>query len=119
MLAKFRIGDILPQLVDRVVASYDSDERTQHIDREPLPSRSAIIGIVRLLLELAYPDYVGRRNLNAYNVRFHVGELLPKIGETLHEQIYRAYGYRDEIEKKDDVAGVVAGSEDVTIRVEE
>lgn len=99
MLAKFRIGDRLPDLVEKVVTSYDSDTRTQHVDRAALPNRSAIIEIIELLLELAYPDYFGRQNLNRHNVRFHVGELLPRIGERLHEQIFHALCYQHEIEQ--------------------
>ena len=81
MLAKFRIGDKLPDLVEKIVASYSSDERTRHIDRVFLPNRAEIVEIIRLLLELGYPGYYGRQNLNRSNVKFHVGELLPKIGE--------------------------------------
>ena len=98
MLAKFRIGDRLPELVDKVVASYNSDERTRHIDRMFLPNRAEIVEIIRLLLELAYPGHYGRQNLNQHNVKFHVGELLPKIGEKLHEQIYQALCYQAESE---------------------
>ena len=100
MLSKFRIGERLPELVDRIVASYESDERTRHLDRPSLPSGARIIEIIQLLIELAYPDYYGRQGLNRYNVKFHVGELLPRIGEQLHEQVYRALCYQAEVEGK-------------------
>jgi serine O-acetyltransferase len=94
MLAKFGMGEQLPGLVDDIVSSYNEDERTRHLDHVYLPGRLEIIEIIHLLLELAYPGYHGRQNLNRYNVTFHVGELLPKIGEKLYEQVYRAICYK-------------------------
>ena len=105
MLSKFRIGNKLPELVEKVVASYNSDERTRHIDQAFLPNRSEIVEIIHLLLELAYPGYYGRQNLDQYNVKFHVGELLPKIGEKLHEQVYRALSYLAELNGQAETQG--------------
>lgn len=93
---KFQIGERLPGLVDRIVESYFGDERTRHIDRAYLPNRSEIICSIKLLLELAFPGYYGRQNLNRHNVRFHVGELLPRLGEKLFDQIHQALCYQQE-----------------------
>lgn len=90
----FQIDEHLSELVDRIVDSYFSDDRTRHIDRAYLPSRAEIIQIIELLLELSFPGYYGRQNLNRNNVRFHVGELLPRLGEKLHEQIDQALCYQ-------------------------
>lgn len=81
------LGDALPRLVNQIVASYLSDPRTQHIDREHLPARTAIVGICDLLLELTYPGYIGRRGLTHHNIGYHVGELLPRLWEQLVEQV--------------------------------
>jgi len=81
------LGEQLPRLVERIVASYFSDARTQYIDRDYLPARRAIIEICNLLLELTYPGFVGRRGLTRHNISYHVGELLPKLWELLVEQI--------------------------------
>lgn len=81
------LGEALPQLVDRIVASYFADARTQHIDRQHLPSRAAIIQIVEILLELTYPGFVGRMSLTRHNIRYHVGELLPRLWELLSAQL--------------------------------
>ena len=87
MKDKFGLEDHLPGLVERIVASYNSDERTHHIDKQFLPSRIRIIEAVEMLLELLYPGYWGRQHLTSHNVSYHVGELLPRIGEILHEEI--------------------------------
>jgi serine O-acetyltransferase len=101
MLEKFKLAAKLPALVNEIVQSYQSDERTRHIDQAHLPSRSEIIDIIYLLLELSYPGYHGRQNLNEYNVTFHVGELLPKLSEKLHEQVFRALSYKRQTEHCD------------------
>ena len=81
------LGDLLPRLVDRLVASYLADRRTQHVDGEYLPARAAIAGICDLLLELTYPGYIGRTHLTRHNISYHVGELVPRLWEHLTEQI--------------------------------
>jgi serine O-acetyltransferase len=82
-----RLGEALPRLVTRIVESYFSDPRTQHIEREFLPSREIIIEICDLLLELTYPGYFGRKGLNQHNISYHVGELVPRVWEKLAGQI--------------------------------
>jgi serine O-acetyltransferase len=81
------LGAALPKLVDRIVASYLADDRTQRIDKEYLPSTAAIIGICNLLMELTYPGFFGRMGLTRHNIAYHVGELLPRLWEQLTEQI--------------------------------
>ncbi len=94
MAIKFRIGEQLPALVEKIVDSYNRDERTRHIDSGYLPNRAEIEDIIQLLLEISYPGYFGRQNLNPFNIRFHVGELLPKLGEKLFEQVLQALCYQ-------------------------
>lgn len=83
------LGEALPRLVARIVKSYQSDARTQYIDREFLPSRRVCIDICNLLMELTYPGYVGRKGLTRHNISYHVGELLPRLWELLSDQIMR------------------------------
>ena len=96
MASKFEFGEQLTQLVDKIVESYQSDERTRHIDRIYLPNREAIVEVLQTLLELVYPGYFGRQNLTQHNVRYHVGELLPRIGDMLFEQVHQALVLRQE-----------------------
>ena len=97
----FEFGEKLPDLVERIVASYHSDPRTHHINRAYLPARAQIIRTIELLLELLYPGYFGRQHLTDHNISYHVGELLPKIGEQLQIEIYQALCHQQEIEGKD------------------
>lgn len=92
----FVMGRKLGELVDRVVTSYLADTRTQHIDRVHLPARDEIIQLVGDLLELLYPGFIGRQHLTQHNVAFHVGDLLPRIGELTYRQVYLCLRYADE-----------------------
>ncbi len=96
----FIIGSKLGELVGRIVESYDADRRTQHIDKHYLPSRSEIVQLVRYLLELLYPGFIGRQNLTRHNVAFHVGDLLPRIGETAFRQVFMCLKYTEEAEPR-------------------
>jgi serine O-acetyltransferase len=92
----FVIGSKLGELVHQVVASYNADPRTQHIDRVYLPSRSQIIQLVQDLLELLYPGFIGRQHLTQHNVAFHVGDLLPRIADVVYRQVYLCLCYMQE-----------------------
>ncbi|MFQ5590032.1 MAG: serine O-acetyltransferase EpsC [Phycisphaerae bacterium] len=107
MTEDFIMGPKLAELVKRVVESYDSDARTQHIDRVHLPSRFKIIKLVNDLLELVYPGFIGRQRLTRHNVPFHVGDLLPRVGEGAYRQILLCLSYM----KETDHPGTPAGSQ--------
>lgn len=92
----FVIGAKLGELVDHIVAGYWTDARVHHIDRLYLPNRSEIVQLVRDLLELLYPGFIGRQRLTRHNVAFHVGDLLPRISESLYRQIYQCLCYMHE-----------------------
>jgi len=118
MTEDFIIGPKLGDLVDRVVRSYQSDARTQHIDRVYLPSRDEIVQLVRDFLELLYPGFIGRQHLTDHNVAFHVGDLLPRIGETAFRQVHMCLCYMSEHEHPGEAADGVCDKRAREITVE-
>jgi serine O-acetyltransferase len=86
----------LPQLVERMVASYLGDPRTQRIDCEFVPSTRRIVEICDLLLELSFPGFFGRKSLTSNNIGYHVGELLPKLLAALAPEIDRCLCFERE-----------------------
>lgn len=105
MIGEFDMDDRLKGLVDRLVDSYVADPRTRHIDRGYLPSNAEVIRIIELLFEISYPGYFGRQNLTFKNVRYHVGELLPRLGQALYSQIFLALCHQNEVEGNYNPAG--------------
>ena len=83
-----------------MLTSYRRDPRGQHINRRFLPSRDEIIEIVRLLLQLFYPGYVGRQDLTDENLALHVGTLLSTLREKLQHEIEICLSFAAETESR-------------------
>ena len=77
-------------LVEAIVASYDEQPATRHIDAGHLPNRDAIIELIKLIRELLFPGYFGKQNLTAAMLEYHVGELLTQIHDRLYQQVHNA-----------------------------
>ena len=58
-------------------------------NKQPLPSRDAVIGIVEALRTVLFPGYFGPSELTEDNVAFHVGSTLDRIRRDLRQQIKR------------------------------
>jgi serine O-acetyltransferase len=74
-------------LVAAIVASDLAEPRTRHIDAGSLPSRDAVIDLVKKLRELLFPGYFGKQNLSTQTLEYYVGELLGDIRTRLFEQV--------------------------------
>ena len=88
----------LERLVEGMLASYRRDPRGQHVNRRFLPSRDEILEIVRVLLQLFYPGYVGRQDLTDENLALHVGTLLSTLREKLQHQVEICLSFAAETE---------------------
>ena len=84
----------LADMVESLLASYQSDARTHHLDSEFLPNRAEIVEIIGELRELLFPGFFSRQRLTAENIRYHVGELLNSVSTKLRRQVFRAMRYR-------------------------
>jgi serine O-acetyltransferase len=77
------LSSVHANVVGELLASYSGDERARHISQRFLPSREAIVEILESVLDLLYPGYFGRRDLNEDNLAGHVAQsvatLAPKI----------------------------------------
>ena len=69
----------LEELTQELLGSYLGDERGRRIAHGYLPSREAIVEILTSVLDLMYPGYFGRQDLNADNLelarRAHAGRV--------------------------------------------
>ena len=90
----------LDVLVDRIIDSYQSDERTEHIDATFLPSRDAAIELLDLLRRLFFPGFFEDARLRAETLRVHVGELLEQISAAMQRQIDHALRYTANLERE-------------------
>lgn len=86
----------LDQLVDALLESYRADPRAHMLDRRHLPSRTEIVEIIQLLLQVLYPGYYGRQDLTPETVGYHVGGLLIALREKLSRQVEMCLRYKRE-----------------------
>jgi serine O-acetyltransferase len=59
------------------------------------------VELLERLVELMYPGFHGRQDLTEHNVGYHVGELLPRIGDLTFTQILQALCYQAEVNGND------------------
>ena len=85
--------DQLSPIVDRVVASYHAEPRTQHLDSTFLPSRAKSIALIEQLRRLVFPGFFDEKRLSSTEVRDHVSTLLAAIDNRLYEQVRQALRY--------------------------
>jgi serine O-acetyltransferase len=81
------LNESLEDLTTKVLDSYEAEPNTQRIGETFLPSRGRIVEILQQVRELLFPGYFGHKLLTPENVRFHVGNLLVRVGTDLAEQI--------------------------------
>lgn len=90
MATDFRLKEQLPELTDRIVASYQDIARLQHLGHCPPPSVEAVVGIAEDVKQVLFPGYRGRQNLHWGNVTYHVGDLIDSLHDRLTQQFARA-----------------------------
>ena len=90
----------IPQLTDRIVASYQDIGTINHLGHCPLPGTVAVIEIAESLKEILFPGYRRRENLNMDNVVYYVGDLVDALHDGLTEQISRALRYGADVLKE-------------------
>ncbi|MBI4957298.1 MAG: serine acetyltransferase [Myxococcales bacterium] len=86
----------LRRIAAGLIDSYRRDDRAQHIGRHFVPSRDAIIELLHMLLELLYPGFRGRQDLDEENLEFHTGNLVSAVRDALEQQIERCLCHQDE-----------------------
>jgi serine O-acetyltransferase len=88
----------LRNLTGQFLDSYRGDVRARRIAQRYLPSRDAIVEILESVLDLMYPGYFGRRDLNADNLDAHVAQLVEALEPKLEREIEHCLCYGRERE---------------------
>ena len=95
MASDFRLKEQLPRLTDRIVESYQTVGKIDHLGHCPLPNYEAVIGAIADLKEIIFPGYRRRERLHIGNVTYHVGDLIDTLHDKLTTQIARALMHED------------------------
>jgi serine O-acetyltransferase len=91
MATDIRLKESLPELTERIVATYEECGGINHLGHSPLPSYREIVEILADLREILYPGYGRRQNLHLGNVGYHVGDLIDSLHDRLTVQFARAF----------------------------
>jgi len=104
-------------LAQELLDSYLGDARARRISRRYLPSREAIVEILELLLDLMYPGYFGRRDLNEQNLPAYVTEILARLEPKVEREIEHCLCYgRERDDAQAEVGPCAPRARDLTQR---
>ena len=95
--AKSKIS-ALDDLAGEFLDSYSADVRARRISQRYLPSREAIVEILESVLDLMYPGYFGRRDLNEENLGAHVVQSVAALAPKIEREIEHCLCYGRERE---------------------
>ena len=99
MATDYRLKEQLPELTDRIVASYQDISLLQHLGHCPPPSVEAVVAIADDIKQVLFPGYRGRQNLHWGNVTYHVGDLIDSLHDRLTQQFARALRHQSDRER--------------------
>jgi serine O-acetyltransferase len=90
MATDFRLKDQLPEITERIVATYERSGKINHLDHCPLPRYDEIVAAIHELNEIMFPGYRRREGLHQGNIGYYVGDLVDRLHDRLTTQIGRA-----------------------------
>ncbi len=77
----------IPGVVRELVESCLSQDCFAHVGPEPIPSREAVVAIIRGASSLLFPGYFSRQRVDAVNLTFFLGQEAVALFEELSRQI--------------------------------
>lgn len=85
----------IERLLSKISMSYKEEQYIIPQDLGPLPNRDVIIEISKLLRQLIFPGYFGKKSFESEAQIYHVGQLITVIFEKLSEQIAYALKHQE------------------------
>jgi serine O-acetyltransferase len=77
----------IPVVVDQLVSSCNREDCFDHVGPEPIPSREAVVDILKRIRRILYPGYFISARVDQVNVKYYFGQEVTALFETLSEQI--------------------------------
>jgi serine O-acetyltransferase len=82
-----RLRGEIPAIVENLVATCNNKDCFDHVSAEPIPSREAVLAILRRIGNILYPGYFVQTRLDPLNVGYYLGQEVTALFEELSEQI--------------------------------
>ncbi|MEM3955653.1 MAG: serine O-acetyltransferase EpsC [Candidatus Bathyarchaeia archaeon] len=83
----------LPNLVEKIVKSYEEYGGINQSGDMELPSKQAVIEILEDLLSIIFPGYFGNIKVDRANIRYFVGSVLSSIYSRLASEVEKSLKY--------------------------
>ncbi|HEY3967863.1 MAG TPA: serine acetyltransferase [Planctomycetaceae bacterium] len=90
MATDLQLKENLPDLTARIIETYQSIGKINHLGHCPLPNLATVVDILDDLKEIIFPGYRRRQNLHYGNVAYHIGDLVDSLHDALTQQFARA-----------------------------
>lgn len=82
-----RFKEQLPAITEAIIASCWDPACFTHIDYEPIPTRESVVRIIHRFMELLFPGFFSRKNLDPTNLKYSIGDAVLTLYNRLSEQI--------------------------------
>lgn len=82
--------DKVPQVVKKLLSSWNTKECFEHISPVSLPSQEKVIEIVEQTKRILFPGYFTKTKLHAANIEYYIGKQTTDLYEKISEQITMA-----------------------------
>ena len=90
MATDLSLKESLPELTARIIETYQSIGKINHLGHCPLPNLATVVDVLDHLKEIIFPGYRRRQNLHFGNVAYHIGDLVDSLHDALTQQFARA-----------------------------
>jgi serine O-acetyltransferase len=80
----------LPQIIGKIVDTYDSEDGINHIEGPNLPSRERVVEIVIDFLNVLFPGYYEKQELSQGEVTYYIWEKIASIYHLLSREILKS-----------------------------
>ncbi|MDR0522729.1 MAG: serine acetyltransferase [Planctomycetaceae bacterium] len=90
MLPIVKNKSLIPEIAEKIAASYKEIDTAHHIDHCPLPRYPVLVEVIEDLREILYPGYRNRDRLHSGNVIYYVGSIVDRLYDRLEVLCERA-----------------------------
>ena len=83
----------LPNLVDRVIESYETFGGMDHLEGKDLPSKKVVIEVLEDLFTMLFPGYLGKEDATKAHIKYLLGTTLASIYTRLTNEVNKSLKY--------------------------
>ena len=80
----------LPQIIGKIVDTYDSEDGINHIEGPNLPSRDRVVEVTTSFLDVLFPGYYEKQELSKGDITYYIWEKIAFIYHLLSREIFKS-----------------------------